>query len=174
MNVTKHARERWAERVNPKAGENVDADVLESFKSATYVWAGGEPGKAFYVNKDFLLFVVDTAKQSIVTVYELEYGFPDDLDRHLATELLKRIDELKLVHAKEDTECEELWRQLEGGIQMKEKERGQLLHKVNMVESDIKALKHQQEQARQHVAATEYEIEKLVSRLVNSRRVGTL
>ena len=167
MNITRHARERWEQRVNPKAGDNAEEQIRKAFESSEYIW--GMDNKLYYINSDHWIFVVDEEKKNIITVYEVDYGFPSDLNKLVANDLLSRIASARIDRNKEVEDCEGEVVGIKDDIRCLETERGQLINQVNTLESMIKAKKHEKEIANQRVKDMDYEIEKLVNQLVRSR-----
>lgn len=104
-NVTKHARERWIQRVVPTAGEDAESQIERAFEKAEYI--GDEGDKSFYINSDHWVFCIDSKKSTIVTVYEADYGFASDINRNIAESLLKKIRKAKDELEKANTKKEE-------------------------------------------------------------------
>lgn len=166
MNITKHARERWEQRVNPKAGENADEQIRQAFTNAEYIWC--DEGALYYANSDHWIFVADEQKKNIVTVFEIDYGFPSDINRTIANELISKIASLRVEVERVKSETEKTVDDLVGQINILESERGQLIHQTNLMTSKIKALEEQKRVAEQMVKNVEYELEKLLKQLVRS------
>lgn len=166
MNVTKHARERWEQRVNPKAGENAEEQIRQAFQSAEYVWS--DEGALYYANSDHWIFVVDEKGKTIITVFEIDYGFPSDINKTIANELIAKIQSLRVEAERVKSESDVVVDDLAGQIDILESERGQLIHQTNLVTCRIKALEEEKKVAEQEVKNVEYELEKLLKQLVRS------
>ena len=166
MNVTKHARERWEQRVNPKAGENAEEQIRQAFTNAEYIWC--DEGALYYANSDHWIFVVDEQKKNIITVFEIDYGFPSDINRTIANELISKMGELRVEVERVKNESNLVVDGLVGQINILESERGQLINQTNLVTSRIKALEEEKRVAEQEVKNVEYEMEKLLKQLVRS------
>jgi hypothetical protein len=158
--VTKHAKERWLERVNPNAGDNVDFQIQKALEGSEYV-CDQDDIKSFYINSDHLVFCVDTKKNTIITVYEIDYGFPSDINRDIADSLIKKIrkakNELDKLNDKNKDELEKLKAlkdKLNAEIELKELE----LQKAEALETEL--------QTAAQIKNKEYRI--LVNQLVDS------
>jgi len=166
MNITKHARERWEQRVNPKAGENAEEQIRQAFQNAEYVWC--DEGALYSANSDRWNFVVDEQRKNIVTVFEIDYGFPSDINRTIASELIAKIQSLRVEAEQVKSESDSKVDDLVGQIGILESERGQLIHQTNLATGRIKALEEQKRVAEQEAKNVEYELEKLLKQLVRS------
>lgn len=169
MNITRHARERWEQRVNPKAGEDVEDQIRKAFENADYVWYAEHPDRGiqlYYINSDHWVFVVDEQKRNIVTVFEIDYGFPKDINRTVVRELLAKIAALRPEVDRVRMESNEYVAEVEGRINVLEAERGQLINQINIIDSKIKRLKEEARTAEMQVTNIEYEVEKLLHQLI--------
>lgn len=166
MNVTRHARERWEQRVNPKAGENAEEQIRQAFQNAEYIWCDDDA--LYYANSDHWIFVIDEQRKNIVTVFEIDYGFPSDINKTIAKELISKIANLRVEAERAKTESESIIEDILGKIGILESERGQLINQTNLVTSRIKALEEEKRVAEQEVKNVEYELEKLLKQLVRS------
>lgn len=90
LNVTKHARERWIERVDPEAGDKAEKQVLDSINKAEYIWRDKD-GIDFYIDNNFIEYICNPDRQCIVTVFDIDYGFPKDINIKIATDLIQKV-----------------------------------------------------------------------------------
>ncbi len=87
MNITKHALQRWEERVGKD--EQVMKDMLEK---ATYIWTG-EKSSHFYLCED-VMFVIKN--KNVVTVFTVDFGFGKEINNNIIQGLLAEIDRLQV------------------------------------------------------------------------------
>jgi hypothetical protein len=139
-NITKHAKERWIQRVVPTAGEDAETQIQRAFEKAEYI--GDEGDKSFYINSDHWVFCTDSKKLNIITVYEADYGFAQDINRNIAESLLKKIrkakDELEKARIKKDESLLGLTsakNKLINEIELKQAE----INKIEAMEREIEA-----------------------------------
>lgn len=166
MNVTRHAKERWIQRINPEAGEDAEKQILEAFADADYVWFDEEV--LYYINNDRWMFVVDEGKKNIVTVFKIDYGFPSDINKLIVSELIDKVVNLRVEHDQLKQESEEVIKLKQSQIGILEAERGQLINQANILFAKIKALEEEIRIEEQEVKNVEYELEKLLKQLVGS------
>jgi hypothetical protein len=90
INVTNHARGRWTLRVNPNAGDNAEKEALKAYHQAEYIWQDKD-SIDFYVDSNFVEYVCDPKKQSMITLFDIDFGFPEDINKQIAIELIKKV-----------------------------------------------------------------------------------
>lgn len=90
LDITKHAIQRWSERIDQSADkERAESALRDAFNQATLVYQeGGDLPTQFYLKDDIVFVVVET---QIVTVYRAEYGFGGDIDRRICDELKRKL-----------------------------------------------------------------------------------
>ncbi len=87
MKITKHAKDRWKQRV----GED-EQEISKKFNKATYVWTA-EDESEFYLY-DNIMFVAKN--DHIVTVLIVDYGFGKEINDSITKSLLAEIDRLQV------------------------------------------------------------------------------
>ena len=108
MNITAHARERYVERIKgittkreirQYIAENleiIDEHINKLFKHSTEVFEGQIGGdkttKKFFLNGDICLVVHNDV---IITIYILNYAFPDKLKKTIIDGLVEEITKLQ-------------------------------------------------------------------------------
>lgn len=95
MNITKHARERFCERFNDTfTPEAIEKSILEAFEGSEFI-AKGRDGKSFFINSEHTIFVIEEQNKTIVTLYPVDYGFSDDINKQIAVSLVEKLTEKK-------------------------------------------------------------------------------
>ncbi|HDR4373513.1 hypothetical protein QUF96_03190 [Bacillus bombysepticus] len=109
MNVTKHFKRRYAQRIKNVKGkeeislfvttnqDKISEDAKKMMEHAIFIWKGqlGETNitRNFYINGDIIL-VADTDNTALVTLYKTDYGYPAKTNRMIAKDLLENIQGL--------------------------------------------------------------------------------
>lgn len=144
-NITKHARERWQQRVNPTSGINTEDQIRQAVENSEYIGDDSETGNSFYINSDHWIFCIDTKKQNVVTVFEADFGFDQDINRDLADKLLKKIRKMRNEIDKVKIRNEETIQQLiytkevlEREIELKEAELRKTEAQINNINAGLK------------------------------------
>lgn len=110
INITKHAFDRYAERilgytdqfaarqyVNANE-EKVTEDINKLFSFSTLLWTGqinGDKSTKNYYLKDNIILVTDTSNTALITLYRIDFGFSNEIDRIISEKLLEEILELQ-------------------------------------------------------------------------------
>ena len=118
MNVTNHALERYVERYikpleTPKAyitlhGDEVREWINKELETATLLFKGQIKDKItrHYYLQGNRVYITDTEDNTVITTYPIEYGFGEEIDKTIASGLLKELAdaEQKAEQARLDTE----------------------------------------------------------------------
>ena len=112
---TKHAKERYAERIMGKDNardinvfvtehtEKIEKDITKMIESGEELYIGKpsfnnpKQHNCIYVIKDFWIIVIDATDNKVVTLYEIDLGAGDDIDKAFRDRLLDRIHSAKEV-----------------------------------------------------------------------------
>jgi hypothetical protein len=87
---SKHAKERWVERVNSEAGVDVEQQIINALNEAEFIWEDSE-GKHYYIDKNLIEYVCNPVNHKIITIFYVDYGFPDDINKTIANDLLDKV-----------------------------------------------------------------------------------
>jgi hypothetical protein len=168
INITKHARERWVERVNPEAGDMVEKQVFEAVNKAEHIWQDKE-GIDFYIDNNFIEYVCDLKKQAVITLFDIDYGFPKDINNKIANDLIQKV---RL--ARENVEATKV-------NQTKQREKNEiektrylmdisgLQEKIKKLESQIKQIDANNQQMDAELNIVQKEFENLAYQLTYSK-----
>lgn len=118
LSYTKHARERYAERImgrdntrdiNAYVAENsdkIDKDIAKLILYGEEIFTGKpsfnnpKQHNCTYVLNDFWVIVIDTQDDKVVTLYRIDLGAGEDIDKVFRDKLLQYINEAKAVAEK--------------------------------------------------------------------------
>lgn len=106
INVTKHAYERYAERIKNTAKEDIQSDIAVNknlyhteldrmFENSRIIYTGRFNDKHNETNfriADNMILITDKADTKIITLYRVEFGFDRDVDVVILESLLKKLD----------------------------------------------------------------------------------
>jgi hypothetical protein len=113
MNITKHAKQRYVERVMNISGkqqvattmtvssDKINKEIENLFIESRLVFdgqvGGDKANKQFYLHKDNeLVFVLDSSFDNLVTIYRINFAFPKHVRDYVIEELIKTIDDFTL------------------------------------------------------------------------------
>lgn len=107
MNVSEHCKERYVERIKGFTdkmeirqylvdnGDRIVDYILKMFGYATFIFKGQINGdkssRNFYV-KDDTVFVTDTADSCVITLYKVDFGFPEDTTKTVIKDLMAELE----------------------------------------------------------------------------------
>jgi hypothetical protein len=161
INITAHIKKRWVERVNPTAGDNADQEVLKAFENSDYIWDDPE-GMSFYVNSDHWIFCADLQKRnSLVTIFEADYGFPPDINRQVANGLLQKIRKARV-------NIEKVRNQQLAQRSKIEDERHQIQHQMEMLQLQFNRLDNTEKEMDLEMKKKQKELDNLAYQLTYS------
>ncbi|HLO11103.1 MAG TPA: hypothetical protein VK190_02480 [Pseudoneobacillus sp.] len=109
MNVSEHCKERYVERIKGITekleikqylvdnGERIVDNINKMFEFSNFIFKGQIGGdkitRNFYI-KDDTIFVTDTASSCIITLYKVDFGFPEDATKAAIKSLIREIEDL--------------------------------------------------------------------------------
>jgi hypothetical protein len=113
MRVSKHAKQRWVERINPdRINPDLEQEILEAFNRAIEIYQEKDNEKIIrFLVLDQILFVHDVSEDILVTLIDIRFGFNIDIDREICKRqvqyvlLLKKNLEAvseKIIHEKKE------------------------------------------------------------------------
>ena len=115
LTFTKHARERYAERIMGKENardinvfvaeynEKIEKDITKMIETGEELFTGKpsfnnpKQHNCTYIINGFWIIVVDALDNKVVTLYEIDLGAGDDIDRAFRDRLLDKIHAAKEV-----------------------------------------------------------------------------
>jgi hypothetical protein len=144
LTVTKHAREQWRARVNQNVSDQeVDQQILDNLAKAVYVWDDPD-GTSCYIDKDHWVFYVNMSKKTVVTIVEVDFGFPKDLNRNTARDLMVKITQKraainKLAAKQEETrfQIQDRKQQINDQIEILQTEYNKLSNSLDSLDCDM-------------------------------------
>lgn len=183
LNCTNHFIKRWVERVSKittereineyviKNKERIVEHANETFKYAQHIYKGqiGDNITRNYYIKDNLVFVVNTTNDALITIYEVDLGFTEELNDTVRKGLIKEIEKLQAKKEEDEFNLLEEVDDLEHSISMLEDEIKILQEQVNNLEENKKFKKQELNQLKKTTLNTGLEIKKHVMTLVNSK-----
>jgi predicted RNase H-like nuclease (RuvC/YqgF family) len=173
VTVTKHARERWVERVNPelKRADETDKAVLAALSEAVHIYAeeqerdGERKLVEFYLWRNVVLVVGDA---KVLTVYPAEYGLGEEIDRKVCEELKAKVLGLQKRLADERARSEKTKAGICHEIDQLTGEIKKLQRQIETLEARVRVFEHQKDEVDRQVAALEQELEFYARKLVYS------
>jgi hypothetical protein len=108
MNLTNHCKERYVERIKGIVGpevrpyitlndERISEHILKLHEHSIFLYKGQLGGdkvtKIFRINGDIVL-VMDTAESCIISMYKVDFGFPEHTNRAVIKDLISELVEL--------------------------------------------------------------------------------
>ena len=194
MNITKHARERWAERIRgvdksfvpayiTQNEKQIQEDINKTFEASTLLYTGqisysGGKASSKYFLKDSLVIITDTSEQNIITLYPMDYGFPEEtgLDKTIRDALLKELDKVEgeITQSQSDFEDKLGDNEMDSNTvtnQLKdlEEQEHELTKRKRALEAEKRALDESRKVLRSGSVELNQKRKNLVSQLVNSK-----
>lgn len=151
-NLTNHFNERWVERIVGITSEKEKKDYLarnrqmiaehanETFERAQFLYKGqlGDNTTKHYYIKDDIVLISNTTDDALITVYKVDLGFTDDLNKTVRRGLLEEI-------AKLNAQKEDLDFQILQEVESKEQEAISLADQIKIMEEQVQNLRKQKE-----------------------------
>lgn len=150
MNISKHARTKYIERIkeidnqqerNQYIAQNtdmIDEHILKMFNQAKFVFRGQLGGSKtttdYYIFQDSkrsIAFVVQKEKELIITLYVINFNFPNNISKIVIDGLLDEIDNINSSLKSEETVVSQKKLQLESEIDLVNEE-------IKILESKLK------------------------------------
>lgn len=125
--VSKHAAERYAERVMDKEGisinaavtlyrEKINTDINKLIKYGEFVYSGNQTQKDGKTNlvdvfiKDCWVVIADSKQKNVITLYKIDFGLDDEFNKMYVEKMLEKLniqkEELKKVQEETHQEAE--------------------------------------------------------------------
>lgn len=125
--VSKHAAERYAERVMDKEGisinaavtlyrEKINTDINKLIKYGEFVYSGNQTQKDGKTNlvdvfiKDCWVVIADSKQKNVITLYKIDFGLDDEFNKMYVEKMLEKLnvqkEELKKVQEETHQETE--------------------------------------------------------------------
>lgn len=137
MNISKHARMKYIERIkeienqqerNQYIAQNtdmIDEHILKMFNQAKFVFRGQLGGNKittdyylFQDSKRSIAFIVQKEKELIITLYIINFNFPDEISKIVVNGLLDEIHKINSKLLIEETEVSQRRLQLETEVDL--------------------------------------------------------
>lgn len=171
--VSAHSGKRWAQRVlgvsdDTRAelyfrsnAESIRKDVLNAVSKAEKVWRDEADAIDYLLDENNLIYVIghDQAIPTIITLYELDFGFVKDINRTIT---LGQIEVLKNYHA--------MWLETESLVNT---ERAEAMDTSASIDEDIALLEAQLRAKKAEKKAIEADIDKMNSTVTLAEQVFT-
>lgn len=109
INITKHCLDRYAERIlgiedlqtarqyiNSNQ-DKINEDIDKLFTYATLIYTGqigGDKSSKNYWLRDNIVMVTDTGNSTLITLYRIDFGLGETIDKLVTDKLLEEINEL--------------------------------------------------------------------------------
>ena len=162
ISVTKHACERYCERVLEKNityaqtnRDEVAKDIIELYGKSEWLYKGkfqsNEIGN-FYIG-DNIIFVLNEQNQAIITLYYIDYGMPEEINLQITEGLVNKIKDIQNVIAEEVEEYDVK-------IEKSKIEVMEIDEKINLLQQDINMLEVDKKSKLQEIKSYENECNK--------------
>lgn len=180
---TKHSLERWTERIvgitTKKERDDYIRDNREqiaehmnkSFDYAEFIYKGqiGDNVTRNYYIQGNMIFVMNTTDDAFITVYKVDFNFTDEINLHVAKELVREIH--RLVAEKEEVDFKILEE-----VELKQSESEQLEIQIKILNEQAKILSDSKRTLDESVKViksksriVDLDIQKYTNQLVNSK-----
>lgn len=93
VRITRHAIERWRQRVDPNASEEAAEQAIRQALSRAEELCDAEDGAKAYLAGTLVLIVADNG--SLATVCRPEYGFGPAIDEAIAQKLIEQLHDVR-------------------------------------------------------------------------------
>jgi hypothetical protein len=183
LNITKHIKERYVERIIGittkqelqfyigQNSEKITEHIMKIYENAEYLWTGqigDNVTRHYYIANDIVL-VANTNNDALITLYKVDFDFPDKTNKMIVKDLKIKIQELSDKYNNEVS--------LSKDLIDKNKERVEILDlEVVVINKQLDLLKHRKvalmEENKEMLmgqSITKEELKKYISRLVNSK-----
>ena len=120
----------WA-KIESELAEKYKLELIEDLRDSKFLCKGvfskDEQVNNYFINKDkMIVFALDSSAKSVLTLFKVDYGFGDKVNRIAMNELLKEVEKLKKDKYK--------------FIEKKEKEIDGMDRSARLIEEEIKLL----------------------------------
>lgn len=149
MDITNHCKMRYIERIKGirntienkeylnSNNEQIEKEINKMFTYADFVIeaqiGGDKTNKRFYI-RDNIIFVVNSDDKVIITLYKVDFGFPEATNRKIIKDLIEEIHTL-------DEQLEEKNKSINEYVESKKLEIESWNNEISCLEEKIKCLK---------------------------------
>lgn len=167
IDLSNHAYERYAERIlnipvgeiaeylkSPDNKENIKMDANSEFDEATFLTKAAyqTQGESAYYVYNNTVYVLNTSGQCLITLYKVDYGFGEKMDKIITHDLMEQI-----YHQ------QQLVNEIEQEVSVTQKSNIEILESVNR---QIESMETQLEALKQYKQATENHNKSLTSKVI--------
>jgi cell division protein FtsB len=167
-NLTNHFNERWVQRIVGITTEREIKDYIsknkqmisehanETIERAEFLWKGqiGDNVTRNYYIKDDIILITNTGDDALITVYKIDFGFPEDVNKMARRRLTDEVKKLTL--SKIDLELQVM------------EQVDKAYHEADILEEQIKLLKEQIDNLEKQRAFKKDEAKMLQSKSLNT------
>lgn len=167
-NLTNHFYERWTQRIVGISTEREIKDYInknkqmisdhanETIERAEFLWKGqiGSNTTMNYYIKDDIILISNTTDDALVTVYKIDFGFPEDVNKMARRRLTDEVQKLTLG-------------KIELELQVME-EVDKAYYEADQLEEEIKLLKEQMDNLEKQRVFKKEEAKMLQSKSLNT------
>ena len=187
LTFTKHARERYAERIMGKENvrdinvfvsehiDKIEKDITKMIENGEELFVGKpsfnnpKQHNCIYIIKDFWIIVIDASDNKVITLYEIELGAGEDIDKAFRDRLLDRIHSAKEVANETRLQIEEEMKQYKLIISDNMDMISDLRRKIKNLESINEAYQGTIDAATKRKAMAEDTVKRYVAALVGRK-----
>lgn len=187
LTFTKHARERYAERIMGKDNardinvfvaehtEKIEKDITKMIENGDELFVGKpsfnnpKQHNCIYIIKDFWIIVIDAADNKVITLYEIDLGAGEDIDKAFRDRLLDKIHVAKEVVDTTKVQIDEEMKQYKSIISDNMDMISDLRRQIKNLESINEAYQGTIDAATKRKAMAEDSVKRLVATLVGRK-----
>lgn len=152
-NITKHAYERYAEKIKLIPKDEINSMVAlnrklysdemnKMYENSYLIYTGqfNNHNKANFRVVDDICLVSDIKDQNIITLYRIDFGMGRKLNKTILEELKKELEEKKEIHNKAVEEVKEKKEEIEEQARQLKDELEEMKKVIKSLEENIKGL----------------------------------
>ncbi|GBF34120.1 hypothetical protein DCCM_3232 [Desulfocucumis palustris] len=168
MNITRHAKKRYRERINSDT-ENIEQEIIDCYEKAVAVYEEGVNGdsKEFLVHEN-VLFVYTPVTDTIITVIDINFGFSESVNMELCRLQLERVLSLKERLSSEKSKASKVYEKFDKKITVIDGEIDLLQKKLEAIQAKRELILASKTKIFKNVQSTEKEYIAEAKRLVYS------
>lgn len=182
MNVTNHAKLRYVQRIVgisderesrnylAEHNEEVSNQIIRIHEESEYVWSGivnNHKLSHFYINDD-IVTVVNEEKQSIVTLYRCDFGFPESVNKNTIRNMMVEIRKLRKREQREEEKIAQSRDKIQVQLDTVEMQIQAVESQLEILRKKQSLLKGELESVQAAPIFTRQEIAKVAALMVNS------
>jgi hypothetical protein len=157
---TSHAIDRWIQRYEPGIGRGeAEEHLVKAFNRAEEIGSFDCTGTIFFMDSDYRVYVTDT--NTIITVFTVDYGLPEDINQNIADALLKKIRRAKAGLSKTQAKRAETMAGYEAS-------KAQLTQEIEVKETALRRVEALEQALEEEAKAEEGSLHLLVRQLADS------